>query len=143
MERRIAVVTGGGGGIGAACARTLAADGWKTVVVDLDQDRACAVAGELDEKAYALDVGDAAAVKHLAERIESEVGAVTGLVACAGIIPKPYRAEAEPLDHWDQMMRVNLRGATLHAWLSAPLCSNAAKVQSLPSVRSPAWELSR
>jgi NAD(P)-dependent dehydrogenase (short-subunit alcohol dehydrogenase family) len=110
MERRIAVVTGGGGGIGAACARTLAADGWKTVVVDLDQDRACAVAGELDEKAYALDVGDAAAVKHLAERIESEVGAVTGLVACAGIIPKPYRAEAEPLDHWDQMMRVNLRG---------------------------------
>lgn len=110
MKRRVAVVTGGGGGIGAACARSLAENEYTVAVVDLDEDNARRVAHETGGKAYTLDVGDEAAVKHLAQRIQSEIGSVDGLIACAGMIPKPYRAQDEPLDHWDRMIRINMRG---------------------------------
>lgn len=109
-NQAIAVVTGGGGGIGAACSRMLAAQGWKTVVVDIDAERAREVAREIGGSSYAVDVSDAESVHALARRVEAEVGPVSGLVACAGMIPRPYRAEEEPLAHWDRMIGTNLRG---------------------------------
>jgi NAD(P)-dependent dehydrogenase (short-subunit alcohol dehydrogenase family) len=58
LEGRIALVTGGASGIGAATARRLAAEGARVAVADVDLDGARVVAGEIDGKPVAMDVAD-------------------------------------------------------------------------------------
>lgn len=65
-----ALVTGAGGGIGAACARTLAQAGAAVHVVDLDGDAATAVAAETGGTAHAVDLADPAAVAELPHRVD-------------------------------------------------------------------------
>ena len=75
----IAVVTGGGHGIGAALCRRLAQDGIRVVVADLDEDAAATVAEEIGGTGYAVDVGDEAALTAFVEAVEAGVdGAVEG-----------------------------------------------------------------
>jgi len=62
LAGRTAVVTGGGSGIGRACARRLAAAGARVVVVDLDREAAEAIAGEVAGEAVGLDLADLDAV---------------------------------------------------------------------------------
>ena len=110
VSRPIAVITGGGGGIGAACAKMLADESWIVVVLDQNRESAEVVAKQVGGHAYVVDVGQSDAVYSIAKRIEVEVGPVAGLVACAGMIPKPYRAADEQIENWDRVMQVNLRG---------------------------------
>ena len=63
LEGRIALVTGGASGIGAATARRLAAEGARVAVADLDEDRAHDVAGEIDGLAVRMDVADASSAR--------------------------------------------------------------------------------
>lgn len=107
---RIAVVTGGASGIGRACCRVLAQKGWKVVVLDVNEDGAKQVAAEVGGTAGALDVGDEHAVEACAQRIERDVGAVFGLVNCAGILASPVPPEQLPIAEWDRVVRVNQRG---------------------------------
>jgi NAD(P)-dependent dehydrogenase (short-subunit alcohol dehydrogenase family) len=105
---KIAVVTGGASGIGAACARMLAARGARVVV--LDRTPADAMARETGGAAYACDVADETAMATLAQRIESEVGPAGILVNSAGVIQRPLPpAELKMLD-WDDVVRVDQRG---------------------------------
>jgi NAD(P)-dependent dehydrogenase (short-subunit alcohol dehydrogenase family) len=106
----VAVVTGGGGGIGAECVRLLAEEGLTVVVLDIDGDRARDVAASVGGVGFAADVADADAIEALAARIEAEIGPVSALVTCAGMITRPCRAQEEMQDHWDLIMAVNLRG---------------------------------
>jgi len=78
---RTAVVTGGGRGIGASIARSLAGDGWDVVVTARSRDQIDAVAQEIGGRAIEMDVADAASV----ERGFDEVGHVDLLVANAGV----------------------------------------------------------
>ena len=57
-DRGVALVTGGGRGIGANIARELAADGWSVVVAARTRDQIDAVAGEIGGRAVELDVTD-------------------------------------------------------------------------------------
>jgi NADP-dependent 3-hydroxy acid dehydrogenase YdfG len=78
---RIALVTGGGRGIGANVARSLAADGWSVVVAARSRDQVEAVAAEIGGRALELDVTSRESV----DRAVAEAGDVELLVANAGI----------------------------------------------------------
>ena len=116
LQDRIAVVTGGASGIGAACAVRLAERGARVAVVDIDEVRAQEVTRRLDgggHVAMALDVRDAGAVEALAERIERDLGPADILVTSAGVIQVPLPPEEMPLDDWDNVVAVDQRGVYL------------------------------
>lgn len=71
LEGRTAVVTGGAGGIGAACARELAARGAIVTVADLDEDGAKAIADEIGGKPWTVDLSDVGALESL--RLETDI----------------------------------------------------------------------
>src|SRR6476659_487965 len=100
-----ALVTGGGSGIGAAVARSLAADGLEVVVADLSADAATAVADELDGTALQLDVRDE-------EQVSRATAGVDVLVNAAGI-GSTTDAPSTPLDVWENLFAVNARGTFL------------------------------
>jgi len=77
----VAVVTGGGRGVGANIARGLAEDGWDVVVTARTREQIEAVAAEIDGRAVEMDVADAASV----EQGFGAIGAVDFLVANAGV----------------------------------------------------------
>ena len=81
----IAVVTGGGHGIGRALCRKLAADGLTVVVVDLEKDAAEDVASEIQGHAYELDVSDEAAFGAVIDDIETRIGPIDLFVSNAGV----------------------------------------------------------
>ena len=112
----VAVVTGGGHGIGRALCRRLGADGTKVVVVDLDEQAAHDVAGEVGGVAFAIDVGDEAAMAALVDEVERDVGPIDLFVSNAGVAfgdgaTGAVSAEGglNPIDdRWDACWRVNV-----------------------------------
>jgi NAD(P)-dependent dehydrogenase (short-subunit alcohol dehydrogenase family) len=81
----IAVVTGGGHGIGRALCRRLARDGVKVVVADREPDAAANVAADVGGVARVLDVGDEASLQALVDTTERDVGAIDLFVSNAGV----------------------------------------------------------
>jgi NAD(P)-dependent dehydrogenase (short-subunit alcohol dehydrogenase family) len=81
----IAVVTGGGHGIGRALCRRLARDGVKVIVADIDGDAATTVATEINGVARQLDVSNEQAMLELVESVESDVGAIDLFISNAGV----------------------------------------------------------
>ncbi|MFO1143774.1 MAG: SDR family NAD(P)-dependent oxidoreductase [Amaricoccus sp.] len=105
---KVAIVTGGASGIGAACARQLAAEGAKVVVADLHAEPAAKVADEIGGKPFALDVADAGRVEAMVAFAEKEFGARHLAVNNAGIGGPPAPVGEYPLDGWRQVIDVNL-----------------------------------
>jgi NAD(P)-dependent dehydrogenase (short-subunit alcohol dehydrogenase family) len=104
-QGRIAVVTGGSGGIGGAIAKRLAAEGAVVHILDVKP-------GSVDGRFHALDVGDEASVNHVFDAIGAEHGAIDYLICCAGIYrPQPFLELS--LDAWRQTLDVNLTGMFL------------------------------
>jgi NAD(P)-dependent dehydrogenase (short-subunit alcohol dehydrogenase family) len=113
LDGQLAIVTGGGRGIGRAIALELARLGADVVVAELDKDGAERTAGEvraLGRRAAAVptDVTSRGSLDAMVERARSEFGRIDVLVNNAGI----YRA-ATTLDvteeHWDAIMNINAR----------------------------------
>jgi rhamnose utilization protein RhaD (predicted bifunctional aldolase and dehydrogenase)/NAD(P)-dependent dehydrogenase (short-subunit alcohol dehydrogenase family) len=84
LARRVAIVTGGGSGIGAATAVAFHAEGAEVAVLDLDQARADAVAAPLGALAIACDVTDPKAVEQAFARLVETYGGVDIVVSNAG-----------------------------------------------------------
>jgi len=80
---RVAIVTGGASGIGAATARALAGDGARVVIADVDVDSGPAVAREIGGRFESVDVADAAAVERLIRGTASRDGRLDVLVSNA------------------------------------------------------------
>src|SRR5271163_4836365 len=78
LENKIAIVTGGAGGIGAATVRRLIEEGAKVVVADLDMDRAAAVAGTYGRsaRAIAFDAGNVDSIRLLVEQTVADFGRI-------------------------------------------------------------------
>src|SRR4051794_1597043 len=90
LDRKTAVVTGGGQGIGLACAEALAEAGAKVVIADRDQAMAEAGCASLTAKGFSvenvtMDVTDSARVSEVADQLMSQYGAVDILVNNAAL----------------------------------------------------------
>jgi 2-hydroxycyclohexanecarboxyl-CoA dehydrogenase len=118
LEGKIAFVTGGASGIGAATARRLAAEGARVAIGDLNEDGARAVAGEIDGNAYPLDVAEVASVRAAVDAIGAELGDIDVLVNNAGTDRFAFFVNTDE-ELWDFVLGVNLRGvlAVTHAVL--------------------------
>jgi 3-oxoacyl-[acyl-carrier protein] reductase len=109
VSERIALVTGGGRGIGRLIALELAEDGWSVVVGARTRGEVERVAEEAGGRAVELDVSSRESV----ERAIEETGPVELLVANAGIGPSlPSDWEADPREWW-HVLEVNVLGAFL------------------------------
>jgi 3-oxoacyl-[acyl-carrier protein] reductase len=108
-SRGVALVTGGGRGIGANIARALAADGWSVVVAARSGGEVESVAEEIGGRAIELDVSDRESV----ERAAADAGEVELLVANAGIGNQNGASwEVDP-DDWWRVFEVNVLGVHL------------------------------
>jgi 2-hydroxycyclohexanecarboxyl-CoA dehydrogenase len=118
LEGRIALVTGGASGIGAATARRLAAEGARVSVADLDEAGARSVASEIDGLPVRMDVADASSVRAGVEQAETALGPVDVLVNNAGTDRFSFFVNTDEA-LWDFVLAVNLRGtiAVTHAVL--------------------------
>jgi 3-oxoacyl-[acyl-carrier protein] reductase len=115
LEGKIALVTGGSRGIGAAIAKRLAADGANVAITyTKGADAAASVVKEIERaggKAMAIqaDAADAAAVKAAVEKTFTTFGRLDVLVNNAGTaIPKPF--EEATLEEMDRVLDINVRG---------------------------------
>lgn len=117
LDGRVALVTGGGQGIGQAFAHALGEAGAAVAVVDLNATGAETVADELSAKgieaiAITADVSQAAQVQRMVNTIVGHWGRLTIGVNNAGIAGW-YEAESMPEAEWDKMMALNLKGVFL------------------------------
>jgi 2-hydroxycyclohexanecarboxyl-CoA dehydrogenase len=119
LEARIALITGGASGIGAATARRLAAEGARVAIADTDVDRARAVASEIDGEAVAMDVADAGSVRAGVAAAEAATGPPDVVVNNAGTDRFAFFVNTDEA-LWDLVLDVNLRGtiAVTHAVLA-------------------------
>jgi len=111
---RVALITGGGRGIGAATAQLLAAEGAKVAVSDLDEAPAQEVAGPLKGLAVACDVSRRADVEAMVARVLEKFGRLDILVACAGITRDNLIHKMSD-DDWDSVIDTHLKGTYLCA----------------------------
>ena len=113
LEGQIALVTGGGRGIGAAIARELGGAGMRVAVSARSADQVESVAQKLGGLAVAADVSKREDVESMVARVERELGPIDLLVANAGIaIWEKSAWELDPADWW-HVHEVNVLGAYL------------------------------
>jgi 3-oxoacyl-[acyl-carrier protein] reductase len=113
LQDRVAVVTGGGRGIGRAIAEALAEGGARVAVVDVDGGSAGSAAQSLPgegHEGFGADVTDAEGVQETFKAVESAVGPISILVNNAGITRDNLLIRMS-VEEWDQVLEVNLKGA--------------------------------
>src|SRR5947208_12294189 len=110
LDDKIAIVTGGGQGIGQAIAQKLAAEGATVVVTDVDEASATTTADELPGAvAIRADVTDRQGVQAMAERVAGQFGRIDVLVNNAGWDKASPFVDSDPAD-WDRAIAINLYG---------------------------------
>jgi 3-oxoacyl-[acyl-carrier protein] reductase len=138
---KVAVVTGGGRGIGQEIARMLAAEGAKVAVVSRSESSCGKAAEEINAlypgsaKAYAVDVADHAAVQELAKRIAEELGTVNILINNAGVTRDGLLMRMKEED-WDTVLDTNLKGAfnTVKAFMRVLMKAEDPRIINIASV---------
>jgi NAD(P)-dependent dehydrogenase (short-subunit alcohol dehydrogenase family) len=113
LKNKVAIVTGGGSGLGEATAIKLAKGGAKVAVLDLNADAANAVAGRTGGRAFAIDIADAEAGETTVATIASDLGTPRILVNCAGVgTPMKILGKDSPvsLAAFEMVVRINLIG---------------------------------
>jgi NAD(P)-dependent dehydrogenase (short-subunit alcohol dehydrogenase family) len=135
LSGKIAVVTGGGSGMGAASARRLAAAGAAIVVVDRNETAAQDVAAELGGKAIVGDVADSSFCQSTIDRAVAELGGLDILVNAAGVIVRAAAVDTTD-EEWERIFSVNVRGlfSMSRAAVPAMLASGGGSIVNFGSV---------
>jgi NAD(P)-dependent dehydrogenase (short-subunit alcohol dehydrogenase family) len=113
LQGRVALVTGAASGIGRATAELLAGMGARVVASDVDAERGEAVASALDARFVAADVADEDGVRAVAEAAVSAFGRIDCAANCAGVGGGHATTHEYPVEDWDRIVAVNLRGTWL------------------------------
>ncbi len=128
LKDRVAIVTGAAQGIGAVYVKALAAEGAKTVIVDIKdcaktEEAVRADLPDADLLSQICDVSNEGAVQNLIDTVVQKFGRLDILVNNAAVFAsidrKPF--EEIPVDEWDKVMSVNLRGVFLCARAASPI----------------------
>ncbi len=124
LEGRVAIVTGGGGGLGEGICGALAAEGAAVAAVDVAREEAERVAEQVSSTgarciALEADVSDRRSTQTVVENVVDEFGGVDVLVNNAAIYPLRPWTEIEE-EEWDRVMAVNLKGYFLCARAAFP-----------------------
>jgi len=119
LSGKVAVVTGGGSGIGRAVALRFAADGAAVLVADVNEKAAALVAEEISSGGgraipVAVDVSDPEQVETMAARAIAEFGGVDILMTAAGVLSFGSATETDP-QAWNRVIAINLTGTFLAA----------------------------
>lgn len=141
FEDRVALVTGGGSGMGAQCARTLAREGARVVVVDVNAAGAQATAASIgvNATAFIADITDPAAAEAMVDAAVHAHGRVDIAVNAAGVSQSPFAKVAElDLDAWRRVLSVNLDGMfyALRAQIPAILDAGGGSIVNFASTMS-------
>lgn len=119
LNGRVALVTGGDSGIGAACAAALAAAGADVAVTYLHDEEgareSCAAVEKLGKRCLAIrsDVGDEGAVESCFDEIADSLGAPDILINSAGLNMSGVPLAEMELEQWERVVRVDLTGTFL------------------------------
>ena len=142
LKDRVALVTGGGQGIGKGIVRHLLACGMRVVVAEVDEE-----AGRETEAEYRAlgpvrfvrtDVGEEASVEAAGAAAVGAFGGLDALVNNAGLAdPENPRVEELPLERWERVLRTNLTGCFLCARAAAPhLRARRGAIVNIASTRA-------
>lgn len=124
LTGKVAVITGGSGGIGEATARLFVAEGAQVVLVDLDAERLQATAGGIASEAISTvvaDVSDEAQVAGMLATTLQRHGRIDVLFCNAGIEGRVAPITEMPVELFDRVMAVNVRGVFLGLKHALPL----------------------
>jgi len=125
LDGKVAIVTGGGRGIGAEYCRAIAAEGARVIVADILESEARAVAAEVNGTACHVDVADESSVAHMVQAARDAYSRIDILINNAAIfaeLVQPRKSFDEiPVAEWDRVMAVNLRGVWLCCRAVAPV----------------------
>ncbi|MFC7336074.1 3-oxoacyl-[acyl-carrier-protein] reductase [Haloferula chungangensis] len=141
FEGKVAVVTGGGRGIGGAIAKAFAAEGAKVAVVSRSESSCGKTAEEINAeypgaaKAYAVDVADHAAVQELGKTIVADFGTVNILVNNAGVTRDGLLMRMKEED-WMTVLDTNLKGAfnTVKSFMRVLMKAEDPRIINIASV---------
>jgi gluconate 5-dehydrogenase len=142
LDEKVALITGGYGGIGAAVARLLAAAGAKVAVAGHDGEKAARFAAALaaegrDAFAAEFDVLSVAETRRMVDDVAAHFGKLDILVNCVGL-NREESADAATEEKFDHVIDVNLKGAMFQAQAAARhmILAGGGKQVHLGSVRS-------
>ena len=109
-----AIITGGAQGIGLACAKRLAANGSKLVLLDTDEAALTQAKDQLPNvplRLLSVDITNYEAVQNAIKDIEQDFGSITQMINSAGISGPNALVEDYPLRDWQQIIDINLTGS--------------------------------
>jgi NAD(P)-dependent dehydrogenase (short-subunit alcohol dehydrogenase family) len=133
---KVALITGGARGIGFAAAQTMAAEGGRLALADINGDAAAQAASRLPNGAVGLqcDIADEGAVKRLVQETEARLGPIDIFVNSAAVLDDKLFLDSSPAD-WDRMLSICLRGPLLclHAVLPGMVQRGSGRVVCLAS----------
>ena len=139
FDKRVAVVTGGAGGIGRATCRRLLENGVSVALADITQEKAdeavATMAGQGTIRGYGMDICDSASVTEVSQHILRDFGKVDILVNNAGRWPRlPFADITE--EHWLQVININLNGTfrVTHAFIGTMVQNGYGRIINLGSI---------